>query len=278
MENDARHAVAALTELLAQPEGRWSLAEGAIAIARLQRPGLAAGAVLRQLEDLGNRARDVIGGAQHPRFVAAALAGLLFDERGLSAPERGGELPECLFLDSVLATGVGTPTLLAIIFIEVARRTGQRFEVIALPGAVLLRADHRDTPHLFDPAREARPVTVEDCRRMVADNSNGKLEFREGWLRPVTREQVLGRLLGSLKTLYWRAGDYQRALSAIRLLLAIRSDDPREIRDSGRLHFLLGRYRDAIDAFESYLQVNPHGEDADAVRMLLIEARSGLVR
>jgi regulator of sirC expression with transglutaminase-like and TPR domain len=59
-------------------------------------------------------------------------------------------------------------------------------------------------------------------------------------------------------------------------MLVIRPEDPREIRDRGRLLFLLGRLGEAIRAFESYLAHNPRGEDADVVRMLIQEARAGL--
>lgn len=266
-------AITALGELLSLPEGSWSLADGAVAIARLRAVGPDEIRVLSRLATLGERAREHAGDAVHPRFATAAIARALFDEAGLRVPARGEESPSCLYIDEVLERGSGTATLLAIVFVEVARRTGRRYEIIALPGTVLLRHDFRGAPHLFDPAREARPVSIEECRRTV---SGGKGEFREAWLRPLGREQVLARLLGGLKALYWRIGNYDGALAAIRMLLAIRADDPREIRDSGRLLFLLGRYQDAIGAFESYLQVNPHGEDADAVRMLLLEARAGL--
>ncbi len=269
-------ALVSLNELLSRPEGSWTLAEGALAIARLDRPEVDAAAVLKALDELGEQVRAAVGGAWHPRFVAAGISRVLFVEYGFAAPEPGCEGPECLRLDQVLAERAGAPIMLALLWIEVARRAGHRFEVVAFPGSPLLRCDRDGVPYLFDPARDGFPMSLDDVRRMVVEGSQGKLEFREGWLRPVTREQVLARVIAGLKSLYWRAGHYDHTLRAIRMLLAIRPDDPREIRDSGRLLFLQGRYHDAISAFESYLSHNPHGEDADVVRMLLLEARAGL--
>jgi regulator of sirC expression with transglutaminase-like and TPR domain len=267
-------AIKALGDLLARPEGSWSLSDGAVAIARLHRPDLDPAQVAARLDALGARARAAVGLAVHPRFVAAAVGKVLFGDAGFRTPAPGEETPDSLQLDAVLETHVGAPTALAVVFIETARRCGSRFDIIALPGAPLLRRDYKGVVHLFDPA-SARPVTVEDCRRIAA-STRGRTEFREGWLRPITTTQVLARLLAGLKALHWRDAEHEPALIATRLLLAIRPDDPREIRDCGRLLFLLGRHREAIESFEAYLAHNPDGEDADAVRMLLIEARAGL--
>jgi regulator of sirC expression with transglutaminase-like and TPR domain len=272
---DAAHQ--ALEELLSQPVGSWSLAEGALAIARLERGDLDAPACLAELDRLGAAAREAVGDARHPRFVASGIAQVLYTDEGFRlAEEEGDALPASCLLDQVLATRVAAPTLLALVFVEVARRAGFRFETVSLPGHFLLRHGASEEVFLFDPSRQARPVSLDEARRMVADGSGGRIEFREGYLRPLTPPQVLARILANLKAIYWRGPEYERALDVVDLMLAIRPDDPREIRDRGRLLFLMGRMRDAIAAFESYLAHNPRGEDADVVRMLLVEARAGL--
>ncbi len=272
---DAAHQ--ALEELLSQPVGSWSLAEGALAIARLEHGDLDAPACLAELDRLGAAAREGVGGARHPRFVAAGIAEVLFGDEGFRLADEDSEaLPAGCLLDQVLATRVAAPTLLALVFAEVARRAGFRFETVSLPGHFLLRHGASEEVFLFDPSRQARPVSLDEARRMVADGSGGRIEFRDGYLRPLTPPQVLARILANLKAIYWRGPAYERALDAVDLMLAIRPDDPREIRDRGRLLFLMGRMRDAIVAFEAYLAHNPRGEDADVVRMLLVEARAGL--
>jgi regulator of sirC expression with transglutaminase-like and TPR domain len=272
---DAAHQ--ALEDLLSRPVGSWTLAEGALAIARLEHAGLDAPACLAQLDRLGAAARAAVGDARHPRFVASGIARVLFEDEGFALVEDDNEaLPASCFLDQVLTTRTASPTLLALLFIETARRAGFRFEAVALPGRFLVRHGASDEIFLFDPARAGRPVSLDEARRMVADGTGGRTEFREGYLRPLAAQQILARILANLKAIYWRGPDYERALDAVELMLAIRPDDPREIRDRGRLMFLMGRMRDAISAFEAYLAHNPRGEDADVVRMLLVEARAGL--
>ncbi|RMG43423.1 MAG: hypothetical protein D6718_12320 [Acidobacteria bacterium] len=271
----ASSATKALEELLSRPEGTWSPAEGALAIARLGRPGLAPEPYLRRLDELGRKARERVGRARHPRFVAGAVASVLLDREGFRVTGTV-DAPEHCFLDRVLDGAPATPTLLALVFIEVARRCGFRFDGVGMPGRFLLRRDDGERPFLFDPLDRFQPVDLARCAEIVHQATGGRVSFREGHLRPITASQLLARIAANLKAVYWRAGDYERALTAVQMILTIRPGDPREIRDRGRALFLLGRFGEAIESFETYLAHNPRGEDADVVRMLLQEARAGL--
>ena len=273
----ANAAQQALGELLSQPEGSWSLARGALVVAKIETPRLDEKAVLARLDRLGRRARTEIGRACHPRFVVPALYRVLEKALGLSLPRAPQREPGAWCLDQGFLRGVMAPELIAVVLTELARLTGHRLPVIAVPGRLLLRQPGREErPLLYDPADRAQEIGPETCAERVVATTGGVPRFREGWLRPLEPTQVVARLISGIKRAFWHRGAVERALIATRLLLAIRPDDPRQIRDSGQLLFALGRYPEAIDAFESFLACNPHGEEADAVRMLLMEARRGL--
>ncbi len=266
-------AAQGLRALLTQPEGAWTLGEGALAIARIGRPDLHPGPSLQQLEDLGLAAREQVARADHPRFAAAGLSRVLF-ERGYRSVGDHAACPEHALLDQVLAHKAGTATALCVIAMEAGRRAGVRLEGIGLPGHFILRCSRRDESILFDPAQEGRPLSVADCRRLVERATGGRMKFREGYLRPITQEQILARLICYLKQSYWQREKLAQAATAVQLLLTIRPDDPREIRDLGRLSHLLGRHDDAIEYFEAYLTFNPCGEDVESVRRMLAESRA----
>ncbi|GAB4222163.1 MAG: hypothetical protein Kow0062_18270 [Acidobacteriota bacterium] len=267
----------ALGDLLSRPEGTWSLTDGALVVARLESPTLEPRTVHAAFERMAADARAALGTACHPRFVPPTLYGLLERRIGLALPSAPQREPAAWCLDSGLRRGLMAPELIAVVIAELARRAGHRFHVIAVPGRLLLmRRDVRERPLLWDPADRARELTPEACAERVAATAGGVPRFREGWLRPLEPTQVVARLITGIKTACWHQGITEQALAATRLLLAIRPDDPREIRDSGQLLFALGRYPEAIDAFEMFLASNPHGQEADAVRMLLMEARRGL--
>ncbi|MFN7966714.1 MAG: tetratricopeptide repeat protein [Acidobacteriota bacterium] len=269
-------AIDLLADLLSQPEGAWSLADGALAVAHVETPDCDVEMARSQLEALGKAARNQLGDATHPRFAAAAVSRVLFLEKGYRGCTDAEEAPDMAMLDVMLRTRVGTPNLLSILFVETARRAGLRFSGVSLPGRYLLRQDHGDQFFLFDPQAGGKPVSIEQCKELVSSATGRRIEFREAFLRPLTNAQMLARLVAHLKSIYWRAGAHERALLTVRMLLTIRPDDPREIRDQGRLYYLMGRLPEAISAFESYLHHNPRGEDAEAVRVLLLEARASL--
>ncbi|UCF67109.1 MAG: tetratricopeptide repeat protein [Acidobacteriota bacterium] len=270
----SRNAIEALDELLSRPEGSWNLAEGALAIARLEQPNLDEPRYIAMLDALGRRARRHVGEARHPRFVAAGIARAMFWDGHIACEEALDTSEHCL-LDRVLEGAPATPTMLAVIFIEVGRRCGFRFEGVGFPSRFLVRRDVYDRACFFDPLHKCRPISAEECRELLESSSGGRKQFREGFLRPITSAQILARIVADLKSIYWRRADHARALAAIKLLLTIRPDDPREIRDHGRVLLLLERFAEAIASFERYLSHNPRGEDADVVRMLLREARAG---
>lgn len=273
----AETAKQALSDLLSQPEGSWTLEEGALAVARLGGRSVDEALCRRELKSLGAVARQVAGHARHPRFLAGALSRTLFEVEGFELHE-GDELPEASFLDHALATKIASPTLMAVVLCEVGRRCGARFEGVGLPGKLILRLGREGQVFFFDPQREGQALNLEEIATLVEGATGGRTSLREGHLRPISTAQMLAWLVVSLKGAYWRSRDFSKALEAVELMLTIRPDDPREIRDRGRLLFLLDRFRDAILQLETYLAYNPRGEDADVVRQLLLEARAGLKR
>ena len=269
-------AASALREVLSRPEDSTSLTAGALAIARLGGRLPDGAAVERALDELAGTLALAVGVAAHPRFLLAGVARALFDQLGWTTAKAGAERAEDFFIDEAVAARRAAPHLLALIVAEAAERAALPIHPVAAPGAALLRADGWGKAAFLDLARRGRPLTPDECRALAVAACGGRLEFSEGWLRAAVREQSLARVATGLKAFHWRIGAYDLALEAIDLLLAIRPEDPREVRDRGRLLFLQGRLREAIGAFETYLSRNPHGQDADAVRMLLLEARTTL--
>jgi regulator of sirC expression with transglutaminase-like and TPR domain len=92
----------------------------------------------------------------------------------------------------------------------------------------------------------------------------------------VTKKQIVARVLTNLKVLHWKARDFEQALAAVELLFVVRSDDPRELRDRGRLRLWTTRYEEAIQDLEAYLARVPGAEDAAEIRAEIREARQGL--
>ena len=275
-------AAVRLEGLLSRPDGEWTLSEVALVVSSLVRsPGESGDPAvdeqaLSQLKSMARRAKRELGDAEHPRFVAGSMSRTLIDIYGLRCAT-GKTAPEHYEIGAALESGASAPELFAIFLIEVSRMCRVRFDAIGLPGRLLLSRSRGESTHLFDPCGRLAAVGSAEFERLVAESSGGRHRFSERFLRPITSEQLVARYVGALKACFWRLNRFEQALGSVQMMLAIRPDDPREIRDQGRLLFLLGRNDEAIHVLELYLSHNPGGEDAEAVRMLIREARSGRV-
>jgi regulator of sirC expression with transglutaminase-like and TPR domain len=266
-----------LARLLGAEEEAVDLALAALAVARLGNPDLREEPFLARLDELGAAAREAVGVATEPRWVVAALNRLLFEERGFRANALDFDDPSNSYLDRVLERRTGIPISLSLVYMEVAARAGVSCEGVGLPFHFIVRVfGPEERSVLVDPYHEGRILLLDDCARIVEDLSGGTVDFQPGFLRGVTKRQIVARILTNLKVCHWRARRLEEALAVEDMILAIRAEDPRELRDRGRLRLWTGRYRGAIEDLEHYLALVPAATDADEIRADLAAARKGL--
>jgi len=118
----------------------------------------------------------------------------------------------------------------------------------------------------FDPFERGRVLTLEDCRRRLAELSDGRLEFALKFLAAAPTRQVLVRMLTNLKRIYVEGRYYRKAIGIIDRLLAISPRAYEEVRDRGALYAELKQFGLARDDLETYLRYCKDRQDAEAVR------------
>lgn len=142
--------------------------------------------------------------------------------------------PDNSFLNRVLDRGVGAPISLSVIWMEVARRLKWPVAGLGLPGHFVVRFDDPERFVLADPFHDGRVLTVEDCRRLLDHNYDGKVAFTSKFLLPVDTRTVLARMLNNLRTIYIANQDWPRVADVLRRLLAV------EPLNGAHLHELAG--------------------------------------
>ncbi len=256
----------AFAHLVRQPETAIDLAEATLLIAKEEYPDLDLAAYLSRLDDMGADVRRRVGAIEDPGCLIAELSEHLFRRLGFRGNADNYYDPKNSFLNEVLDRRTGIPITLSAVYMEVARRIGLRLQGVGMPGHFLVKYVGPCEEIVVDPFGAGQIVSPADCQRILDHVFDGKRGFEPGMLAPVGTRQILTRMLTNLKTIYFNAEQYDKALSVVERLVILHPQSACEIRDRGLLLCQLRRHGDAISDLERYLRLAPGANDAETIR------------
>jgi regulator of sirC expression with transglutaminase-like and TPR domain len=196
-----------------------------------------------------------------PSQEARVLAVVLGQEAGFVGSTDEYYHPENSFLHRVVATRRGLPILLSSVWMEVGRRSGILVSGVGLPGHFVVRVGARDGV-LVDPFAGGRPLTVEDCRRRVAELSGGSMPWRAEYLRETTILEVLERALSNLSGAFRRVDDDAGRYRAAAFLAALLPDSAQRILERAELAHELGIREAAEKGYSEVVERFPDTNEA----------------
>jgi regulator of sirC expression with transglutaminase-like and TPR domain len=252
----------------ARKEARLDLA--ALAVAALEREVDRSGVEVR-LAALAGRVRAVQGGGLE------ALVHVLAAEEGFRGDTDRYDAPENSSLPQVLERKRGLPILLAVLYVEVARRAGLQLHAVNFPGHVLAVSPGPDFPRVLDPFHGGRALDRSACEALLRRMAP-HLPFHAGLLEAAGVETLTARMLHNLRRHYLREKDGPRALGVVTLLLELMPDHPAELRLRASLLASLGACRAALSDLERCLQLHPDSPDRPAVERAAGELRHRVSR
>ncbi len=245
------------------------LARASLAIAREEYPELDEGHYLRALDDLAQSVQRGLPSGASPERRVGRLNSYLFHDLGFSGNRTDYYDPRNSFLNEVLDRRTGIPIALAMVYLEIAWRLELPVAGVGMPSHFIVGFypdEGRDeAPRYVDVFHKGVLLTRDDCiARMRAQFRN--FEFRDELLAPVSKRQILTRMLTNLKVLYSQHEDWDRALGAVERLLLLNPDLPGEVRDRGMIHLRRGALRAAATDLERYTELAPQAPDRKAVQ------------
>jgi len=256
-------ARARFAEIAALDDADIDLAEAALCLAAEARPDLPVDRYLERLDQLAREVGPLDGGLEER---VEELNRQLFGVHGFHGSRDDYYDPRNSFLDQVLDRKVGIPISLCVVYVEVARRLGLDAAGVGFPGHFLARVG--DAPLLVD-AFEGRAIARAECeQRLVAVFGPGA-ELTPELLAPADNKAILLRMLANLKAIYASRRDFESALACCDRSLLLAPDAPLELRDRGLMYHGLDCPRPALMDLERYLELDPDGEGADAIRQLV---------
>lgn len=262
------------SEIVQQPEDRIDLGYAALVMAQPEYPGLDIEAYVRRIDRLAEQVRKKVRTVIDPYRLIAGINDVLFAEEGIRGNRDNYYDPRNSFLNEVLERKLGIPITISVLYIEVARRLGLTLHGVGLPGHFLVKYVGEEGETVIDPFHSGQVRSVEELQALLNEIYGGKVAFRSEFLSPVTKRQVLQRMLHNLKAIYLRQGDLLKSLSAVERLAILDPSSAQEIRDRGLLYLRLECVPQAVEDLEAYLRLAPEAEDADAIREQVVTLRS----
>jgi regulator of sirC expression with transglutaminase-like and TPR domain len=270
----------AFEALIAGEDAAIDLAQAALLIAKEEYPDLNIAYYMEKLDYLAQQVLGALGlsdadiSHQPPREQALeAMNRVLFDQEHFHGNTEDYYNPCNSFLNDVLERHTGIPISLSLLYMEVGRRVGVQIDGIGLPWQFVVRCNLPGAVIYIDPFEGGRLLSEQECRERVTRVLKGKISFDPLWLEPVSRKQLLVRLLSNLKHIYFRKGDYVRALSTCDRILLLIPDSPIERRDRGAIHLQLKQYARAVRDLMVYVELAPHASDISKVKRQIREIR-----
>ncbi len=254
-----------------------NLARAALLFARDAYPDLDPEVYLAQLDTWAGSIGPAVDARRDDRPFEA-LNDLLFDRLGFTGNTLDYYDPRNSYLNEVIERRTGLPILLSTIYLEMGWRLRLPLSGVGLPGHFIVRYDADARAWFIDPFHRGRLLSELDCARLAQQSTGGDLPFNRDLLRPVTRRQILTRMLNNLRALYIQHEQFAEARRVMERLVDLEPDAAEYVRDLGLILFRLGTYREAVDRLEFYLALNPYADDVHAMRQVLAAARGEMAR
>lgn len=245
-----------------------ALLNGAVAIALQHDQRLDPTDIDAEITELAEAVTARVKGPQ-PQALMAHLHDVLFEEEGFTGNNDDYYIPANSFLPEVLKSRRGLPITLSLIYKLVCDKIGIPCEGIGLPGHFIVSVQVDDKPMLIDPFYGGCVLTIDEARQRMRDTVGDEASWSDDYLKPVSNQHWLTRMLQNLLHCYASSGQYSELAAMLELEMAIWPQQTRLQKDLAQVLARIGRTHEASAWLSSYLSANPHDPEKSYLEQLL---------
>lgn len=235
------------------PDDRIDIAETALLLASLDRPGVALGRYRDHLKLIASDLSRAAAGLDRLDQRTKALNDVIFTAYGYEGDRRTYDDLQNANLIRVIDRRRGLPVALGILMISAARAQGWDISGLRFPGHFLLRMDHGGQRTILDPYDRGRQKSAADLRSLIRAQEGEDTELSPGHYQDASDREVLVRLQNNIKLRQTQRGDNLAAATTLETMLLIAPDDKALWREKALLAAQLGRIDGAVAALEEYI-------------------------
>jgi regulator of sirC expression with transglutaminase-like and TPR domain len=205
-----------------QAETAIDLGRAALVVAQTAYPDLDIDVQLRLLDHMAAEVASRLPAARYPLRIIQTINDYLFEELGFRGNTQNYYDPRNSFLNDVLSRRTGIPITLAVVYLEIARRIDFPMIGIGMPGHFIVQPDFEESDIFVDAFNGGEILFAEDCRQKLRQIYQQEIPvLSPELLPPVTKKQILARMLNNLRGIYLDQRDMGRALVVQDLLEAL---------------------------------------------------------
>ena len=246
-----------LTRIGALPDAQIDLAEGALALAALDRPQVPLARYRAHLcelaEEVGAEAAEAERGVER----AAALARVLFERHGNDGDRLSYDDLQNANLMRVIDRRRGLPVALGILMIHAARAQGWDMVGLSFPAHFLVRLESGGDRLILDPFGRGRILDSADLRELLKEVAGEGAELKPGHYEPAANRAVLLRLQNNIKTRLIKEQKLEAAGRVVMRMLLFAPEEAQLWREAGMIEAHLGNLKRAIGLIETYRDKSP---------------------
>lgn len=256
-----------------QPDEQISLARAALYIAQEETPDLDPEEYLAALDLMASELRERLPPDTYPMRVIQTINRYLYQDLGFHGNSEDYYDPRNSFLNQVIDRRTGIPITLSLLYLELAGRIQFPMAGIGMPGHFLIQPRFQDSGIYVDAFNQGEVLFQEDCQERLRQIYGPALEFQPEFLDPVSPRAFLMRILTNLKQIYLSRGDIHKGLGVVERMVVLIPSAMTELRDRGILYYQVGRWSEARQDLEEYLDHLPDhyhvSSDIIVIRQLL---------
>ena len=237
-------------------------------IARIGDPAANPHACAATLDHIAEAALEHAGGRRDAESLASSVDYQLFSVFGFTGNSEDYGNPENSYLDRVIERRTGIPITLSLLYMEVAQRIGLQCEGVGYPGHFIVLCRGTEDGFYVDPFHQGARLDRMELLAGLRARAPGA-PSPEMFLLPITRRQILQRMLNNLRMAYRNNSDDERWHLAVEFQLKIEPWNATLVGERGMLNYRLGSPHAALDDLQLYVNANEsEAMHAGAVRLL----------
>lgn len=274
-----REIEARLRRIGRQPDGDIDLAEAALLLAALDRPGVPLERYrdhVAQLQFDTARLGAKLGAEASLASRVEALRGVIVEQHGYQGDRLTYDDLQNANLMRVIDRRKGLPVALGILYIAAARHQGWSISGLNFPGHFLLSLGLGGARVIVDPFDGAKALGTAALRETLKAFLGPDAELKPTHYATASNRAVLLRLQDNIKLRLLQGGRPQQALEVVQAMLILAPGEARLWHETGALHAKLGNLRAAAASLQQFLDLGAGSESRHEAAALLRQLKSRL--